>query len=104
MFVSLGSWYSTVSPVFGMSPTARSEPLPILSCQIDAEDLLRPDALRPGFAVPVVTQAGEVQLDAIVVIRFGQRVVFDLAGLGIDIAQRSLEHRVEPERAVLVEF
>src|SRR5262249_32029004 len=68
----------------------RVVPLPFLAREIETEDLLGADALGPDLAVHVVAQTGEVQLHANVVILFGQGIVFDLAGLRIEIAQPSL--------------
>src|SRR5262245_31063041 len=82
----------------------RLEALPFPGGKIEPEDLLRADALRPYLAVDVMAQTDEVQLHTNVVIFRRQRVVFDLLGLGVEIAERALEHRVEPERAVLVEL
>ncbi len=82
----------------------RLETLPFLGREIEPEDLLRADALRPYLAIDVMAQADEVQLHANVVIFRRQRIVFHLLGLGVEIAKRALEHRVEPERAVLVEL
>src|SRR5262245_40514292 len=82
----------------------RLESLPFSGREIEPIDVLRADTLGPHFAVDVVAQPDEVQLDAMVVIFGGQRVVLDLASPGIKISQRPLEHRVEPERAALVEL
>src|SRR5262249_43360106 len=82
----------------------RLEALPFLGRKIEPEDLLRAAALRPYLAVDVVAQPDEVQLHTNVVIFRRPRVAFDLAGLGAETAERPRDHRVAPERAVLVDL
>jgi hypothetical protein len=72
----------------GRQRIGRVEFLPIAGREIDPEDVLRADALGPDFAVDIVAQPGEVELYAIVVVLRGQRIIFDLAGLRVEIAER----------------
>src|ERR1700743_1621672 len=78
--------------------------LPLAAVYIETEDVLRADALGPDFAIDVMAQSDEVELHALVVPLRGERIIFQFAGLRIEIAERALVHRVEPELALLVVF
>src|SRR5437868_13644277 len=80
------------------------EALPFAGLEVEPEDVLRADGLRPRLAVEVVAQGGEVELHGVVVPFWRSRVVGDLAGLRIDVAGRALVHRVEPDLAVAIEL
>src|SRR3984893_9809503 len=93
------SFPETVRQVIG-----RVETLPFVRCQIEPEDVLRPDALRPYLAINVIAQSGEIQLHGIVVVFGWQRIISDLAGLRVQAAERALVHRVEPDLPGMVEL
>src|SRR4029077_6832331 len=77
--------------------------LPLPAGEIDPEDVLGTDALGPDLAVDLVVQAHEVQLHPDVVPLRVERIVFDLAGLRIEIPERALIHGIEPEGSPRVE-
>src|SRR3984885_4714186 len=79
------------------------ETLPLAARQIEPVNVLSADVLAPDLAVDVVAQADEVKLHAVVVPVRRQRIIFDRAGLWIEVAERALVHSVEPQRARRVE-
>ena len=88
----------------GRQLVGRMEPLPCIGRQIEPEDVLRADALRPDLAVDIVAQSCEIQLHAVIVIFRRQRIIGNLAGLRVQAAERALVHRVEPDLAGMVEL
>src|SRR5215472_4595230 len=81
----------------------RMESLPLVGRQIEPENVLRADALGPHLAVDVVAQSREIQLHAVVVVFWRERIIGNLTGLRVQRAERALVHRVEPDLAGMVE-
>src|SRR5690242_12497996 len=88
----------------GGQKVGRVEAFPPAGSEVEPEDVDRANALGPYLAVHVMAQANEVELHAVVVPFWRQRIVFDLAGIRINGADGALVHCIEPELAFLVEF
>src|SRR5271168_4085085 len=88
----------------GRQSFSRVEAVPFAGGEIEPEHVNRTNALGPNLPIHVMAQADEVELDAVVVPFWRQRIVFDFAGLRIDGADGALVHGVEPEFALIVEF